>query len=80
MDIIEVLLAKRAPLEVRNTWGGTVLDSTAWFAVNFPMPDADYSRVIERLLAAGADANEVYPPLTGIRAVDAIVERYRARS
>jgi hypothetical protein len=44
------------------------------------MPDADYSRVIERLLAAGADANEVYPPLTGIQAVDAIVERHRARS
>ena len=80
MDIIEMLLAKRAPLEVRNTWGGTVLDSTAWFAVNFQMPDADYPRVIERLLEAGADANEVYPPHTGIHAVDVALERYRRRS
>ena len=75
LDIIDMLLARRAPLEVRNTWGGTVLDSTAWFAANFPMPDVDYPRVIERLLEAGADANEVNP--TSIPAVDAILERYR---
>jgi len=80
LDIIDILLAKRAPLEVRNTWGGTVLDSTAWFAVNLPMPDADYPRVIARLLKAGADAREVYPELTGIPDIDAALERYRARS
>jgi hypothetical protein len=68
IDIIEILLAKGAPLEVRNTWGGTVVDSTAWFASNYPMPDADYPRVIEKLLEAGADAREIYPPLTGASA------------
>ena len=77
MDIIETLLAKGAPLEVRNTWGGTVVDSTAWFVSNYPMPDADYPRVIERLLAAGADVREIYPPATGVPAVDAVIERYR---
>ena len=78
LDIMETLLAGKAPLEVRNTWGGTVVDSTAWFAVNFPMPGADYPRVIERLLEAGADPNEVYPPTTGIDAIDAVLGNYRA--
>jgi ankyrin repeat protein len=77
--IIETLLERGAPLEVRNTWGGTVLDSTAWFAVNAPMPDVDYPRVIERLLVAGADAMEVYPPATGMEEIDRILERYRER-
>ena len=78
LDIMEVLLAGKAPLEVRNTWGGTVVDSTAWFAVNAPMPGADYPVVIERLLKAGADPNEVYPPTTGIEAIDAVLKKYRS--
>ena len=77
LDIMELLLAKTVPLEERNVWGGTVLDSTAWFAKNAPADSADYPRVIERLLEAGADAREVYPPLTGIPAVDSVLERYR---
>lgn len=77
MDIIDILLDAGAPLEVRNTWGGTVVDSTAWFALNSPMPDVDYPRVIERLLAAGADVNQIYPPLTGIQAVDEVIRRFR---
>jgi hypothetical protein len=77
--IIETLLERGAPLEDRNTWGGTVLDSTAWFAVNAPMPDVDYPRVIERLLVAGADAMEVYPPATGMKEIDRMLEKYRER-
>ena len=77
LDTIEVLLAKTVPLEERNVWGGTVLDSTAWFAKNAPAEGVDYPRVIERLLQAGADAREVYPPLTGIPEIDAILGKYR---
>lgn len=77
LDIMELLLAGKAPLEVRNTWGGTVLDSTAWFALNAPMPGVEYPRVIERLLIAGANPREVYPPKTGIEAIDRILEKYR---
>ena len=77
LDVMDSLIARNAPLEVRNEWGGTVVDSTAWFAVNSPMPGVDYPRVIERLLQAGANPNEIYPPLTGKRDVDAIITRYR---
>ena len=80
LDIMETLLSRRAPLEVRNTWGGTVVDSTTWFAVNAPRPGADYPRVIKRLLEAGADPHEVYPPSTGIAAIDSVLEEYRASS
>ena len=77
VDIMDILLARGAPLEVRNTWGGTVVDSTCWFAANAPVEGVDYPTVIERLLSAGADVNEIYPPLTGITAVDEVILRYR---
>lgn len=77
LEVIDMLLARGAPLEVRNTWGGTVLDSTAWFAANWPQPGADYPRVMERLLQVGADPNEVYPAVTGVAEVDRLLEKYR---
>jgi ankyrin repeat protein len=76
-DVMDTLIAKGADLEAKNTWGGTVLDSTVWFAVNAPAPGVDYPKVIERLLAAGADPNEVYPRTTGDTRIDSILERYR---
>lgn len=76
-EIMELLIARKAPLEVRNTWGGTVVDCTAWFAVNDPQPGVDYPQVIGRLLESGADPEEIYPPLTGIPDVDAVILRYR---
>ena len=79
LEIIDMLVARGAPLEVRNTWGGTVLDSTTWFAVNWAQPGADYPAVIRRLLDAGADPNEVYPPLTGIPGIDELLKQYRSR-
>ena len=80
LDVIDTLIARGAELEVRNTWGGTVLDSTTWFVVNAPAPNADYPRVIERLLRAGADPNEVYPARTGVAEVDRLLEEFRKKT
>ena len=61
IDVIERLIALGAPLEVENTWGGTVLNSTLHFVVNDPVKGVDYAEVIELLLAAGADVDVVDP-------------------
>jgi ankyrin repeat protein len=76
-EIVDMLLERKAPLEARNTWGGTVLDSTIWFAVNNPTPGADYLDIVSRLLKAGADPDEVYPAVTGIAEIDRVLRQYR---
>jgi Ankyrin repeats (3 copies) len=55
IDVIDELVRHGAPLEATNMWGGTVLDSTAYFAVYGPVAGVDYGAVLERLIAAGAD-------------------------
>jgi hypothetical protein len=55
LDYVDVLLARGAPLEVRNVWDGTVLASTCYFALHAPMDWVDYVPVLQRLIAAGAD-------------------------
>jgi hypothetical protein len=76
-EIVDMLIERKVPLEVRNMWGGTVLDSTIWFAINNPTPGADYGDIVARLLEAGADATEVYPPTTGIGVIDELLGKYR---
>ncbi len=77
MEVIDLLVGHSAPLEARNRWGGTVLDSTVFFALNGPVPGVSYPAVVERLLAAGADARAVDLP-TGNPAIDALFRRYRS--
>ena len=51
--VVKLLLSRGAPLEVKNKWGGTVLSSTIFFALNHPVDGVDYSSIIELLLRAG---------------------------
>jgi hypothetical protein len=74
VELIPLLAEHGAPLEARNRWGGTVLDSTVYFAIHGPVPGVDYLPVIERLIAAGADVGAVTPP-TGNEAIDALLRR-----
>jgi hypothetical protein len=70
LAIVTLLLSYRAPLEIQNVWGGTVLDSTAWFRANgcwFPAthprgePEdarrASWEEIFEALIAGGADVS-----------------------
>lgn len=57
LDMMKLLIARGAPLETKNEFGGTVLDSTLWFAWNgrgAPVPEIDYAAAIRMLVAAGA--------------------------
>ena len=86
LGIVELLLARGAPLEVTNAYGGTVLDSTVWGALHSRSDFRDGVRtpidhlpVIERLLEAGADVNAVDYP-TDMKLLDEILVRYGART
>lgn len=82
MDLVTSLIERGAPLEVRNTWGGTVLDCTVYFALNQPLTTPcsshGYPEVIEALLAAGADPAAVTPFPTGDGELDGMLRRHGA--
>jgi hypothetical protein len=77
-SVVEELLRRGAPLEARNAWEGTVLGSTLHFATQDPQPGVDYTRIVERLLEAGADVNSVWYPC-GNSAIDTVLKKYGAR-
>jgi len=53
LDTVKMLLERRPPLEVQNVWGGTVLGSVLWAAINHD-PNVDYAPIVEALIDAGA--------------------------
>jgi len=55
MDTIEFLLARNAPVEIRNVYGGTVLGQAWWSAEHGGDPKT-YKRIIARLIERGARA------------------------
>jgi hypothetical protein len=60
-----MLMARDAPLEQLNTFGGTVLSSTIWFALHVTDEEfvrRNYPLVIDKLFAAGA-RTDLYPEL-----------------
>lgn len=52
LEIVKLLLAHNAPLELKNSYGGTVLGQALWSAFNAPKPQ--HLAVVETLIAAGA--------------------------
>jgi ankyrin repeat protein len=75
LDAVRLLLQWRASLEPRSMYGGNVLDTAVWSAINEPRPD--HLRIIEELLKAGGVLQDERCP-TGHEHVDAIIQRYRA--
>ena len=65
LAMTKLLIERGAPLERKNSFGGTVLDSTLWFAYNSVPEDLagrDYPAIIDVLLAAGA-RDDLYPKM-----------------
>ena len=77
LDMMRLLIARGAPLETKNEFGGTVLDSTLWFAYNgreAPVMAIDYSAAIQMLIAAGAKP-DLYPEMQKL--IDGVSRRAR---
>jgi len=76
LETVRFLLSRKAPLEVKNGFGGTVLDQALWSAVH--NRDVDYVPIVEALLAAGAVVDPSWS--TGIDAIDILLRRAVTRS
>ena len=72
LPVVEKLLRVGAALEVRNRFGGTVLEFAVWSVLHEPRPEQ--LAIIERLLAAGADRSRL-PDNTGNASLDALLRR-----
>jgi hypothetical protein len=72
---VRLLLRWNAPLGARSMYGGNILDTAVWSAINEPR--LGQLEVIEQLLAAGARLeDEEYP--TGNPDIDAMLQRHGA--
>ena len=80
VELVDTLIDRGAALEVVNQWGGTVLDSTVYFALRAPKRGVDYVPVIERLIVRGADVRAVSPFPTGDDRIDALLAKHGARA
>jgi hypothetical protein len=74
-EAVRLLIRRKAPLETRSMYGGTVLGTAVWSAINEPRPD--HLIIIEELLVAGARSGEAGYP-TGHEQVDAVLRRFCA--
>jgi len=79
----KLLLERKAPLELRNSYGGTALGCAMW-AVNhsdpvyrWPNPKTDWAAIVQMLIASGARLEEAYYP-TGNERVDELLRRHGA--
>jgi ankyrin repeat protein len=73
LAMVELLIARGAPLEARNVYGGTVLDQALWSAAHGGDAD-DFVPVLEALIAAGAQVPKAHPPVNA--RVDAVLARH----
>jgi ankyrin repeat protein len=75
LDTVRALLRHRLPLEVLNSYGGTVLGGTVWAATHEPQPT--HLAIIEALLQGGAHVDAAEYP-SGNAAVDSLLRQYGA--
>jgi ankyrin repeat protein len=75
LESVRLLIRWKAPLEPRSMYGGNVLDTAVWSAINEPRPN--HLQIIEELMKAGARLADE-PWSTGNAEIDAILKRYNA--
>jgi hypothetical protein len=77
LDTVRWLLERKAPLEIKNMYGGTVLGTAVWSAINEPR--ADHLAIIEALIAGGAKLDAAGYP-TGNERVDELLRNHGAKA
>jgi ankyrin repeat protein len=59
LETVKALLKREPPLELRNVWGGAVLDHALWASIHHD-PTVDYAPIVEALIQAGAKLRREY--------------------
>jgi ankyrin repeat protein len=77
LDIVDLLLEYKTPLEAKNSYGGTVLDATVYGFTNAHYPISDPLPTLKKLVDAGADVMAVEPFPTGNSEIDTFLKPYR---
>lgn len=77
LDTVKLLIERKAPLEQKNMYGGTVLGCTVWSARYEPRDD--HIAIIEALLTAGANIDEAEHP-SGNERVDEVLRSHGAKT
>lgn len=78
LDCVKFLIAQGAPLDAKNNYGGTVIDSTVWGYANSDGNDRHCREILEVLVAAGADPMTVSPFPSGHESADQIISELRS--
>ncbi|HET6648266.1 MAG TPA: ankyrin repeat domain-containing protein [Pyrinomonadaceae bacterium] len=76
LETVKLLLHRKAPLEIHNMFGGTVLGQTMWSAAHGGDPET-YSQIIEALIDAGAEVYDRHPPIN--KRIDELLLKYGSR-
>jgi ankyrin repeat protein len=72
LDVVLLLIRCGASVETRSMYGGTVLGTAVWSAINEPR--SDHIRIIEALIKAGARVDDVGYP-SGNERIDEVFRR-----
>jgi hypothetical protein len=75
LETVKLLIDRKAPLEDRSMYDGTVLGTAVWSAIH--EPKADHIRIIEALIGAGARLDSAGYP-SGDARVDEVLRRHGA--
>lgn len=76
IDLVELLLRYTAPLEVLNSYGGTVIDTAVYRYSNTKYPILNQIEILQLLIDAGADVSKISPYPSGNNEVDNFLKPY----